>query len=173
MMRVLNVIWFCAFVVAVITVPFLLADTVKFIKARPINRLGASQFRFSRTMSVFVISCLIVITISTSMSIYVRNDVLKFVNGLSGNYTVYVNQQQVREPDKMVSALKDVAPYWGHHSHPTKRIHLLIRNDVRDLRLELARDSANPQEYWIFYLDQELTTENEIGRITTSAFNDY
>ena len=44
MMRVLNVIWFCAFVVAVITVPFLLADTVKFIKARPINRIGASQF---------------------------------------------------------------------------------------------------------------------------------
>ena len=172
-MRVLNVIWYCAFVVAVIAVPFLLADCARFIKAQPVNRLGAPQFNFSRTMSLFVISCLTVITISTAMSIYARHDVLKFVHGLSGNYTVYVNQQQVREPDNMVSALKEVAFYWGHHSHPTKRIHLLIRNDVRDLRLELARDSDNPQEYWIFYLDQDLTSENEIGRITTSAFNEY
>lgn len=173
MMKVLSIVCYCATVIAVITVPFLVADILRFIRARPINRLGVSQFHFSRTMGLFVISCLIVIIISTSVSIYVRNDVLKFVNGLSGNYTVYVNQQQIHEPDKMISALKEVAPYWGHHSHPTKRIHVLIRSDVRDLRLDLARDSANPQEYWVFYLDQDLISENEIGRITTSVFNEY
>ena len=172
-MKVLSIVCYCATVIAVITVPFLVADILRVIRARPINRLGVSQFHFSRTMGLFVISCLIVIIISTSVSIYVRNDVLKFVNGLSGNYTVYVNQQQIHEPDKMISALKEVAPYWGHHSHPTKRIHVLIRSDVRDLRLDLARDSANPQEYWVFYLDQDLISENEIGRITTSVFNEY
>lgn len=57
----------------------------------------------------------------------------------------------------IVSAWKELAPYWAHHSHPTKRIRVDIRTDVRDLRLELGRDSENLQEYWVFYpeLDRE------------------
>lgn len=172
MMTVLNVISYCAAAVAVIAIPYLLIDCARFNKARKVRPLVTPRFP-KKAISLFLVSTLTVVIVSTAMSTYARYDVLKFVNSLSGNYKVYVNQQEVPEPDKMVSALKELAPYWAHHSHPTKRIRLLIRTDVRDLTLELGRDSDNPQEYWIFYPEHDLTSNNEIGRITTSAFNEY
>src|SRR5687767_10623748 len=107
------------------------------------------------------------------MTTYARRDVLSFLQNLSGNYTVYVNHQEVRESEKIISSLKEIAPYWAHHSSPTTRIRVDIHSDMRDLTLELGRDSGNPQEYWVFYSGHSVTSDNEIGRITTSAFDEY
>jgi hypothetical protein len=104
---------------------------------------------------------------------YARHDALSFVQNLSGNYTVDVNHQRVRDSDIVISALKEITPYWAHHSHPTTRIRVDIRCDARGLTLELGRDSDNPQEYWVFYPEHGVTSDTEIGRITTAAFDEY
>jgi hypothetical protein len=105
--------------------------------------------------------------------LYARRDALNFLQSLPANYTVYVNEQEIHDPDKIISSLKEITPYWAHHSHPTTRIRVDVRGDGRELRLELGRDSANPQEYWVFYSAHSVTADNEIGRITTSAFDEY
>lgn len=173
-MNTLNVICNCAFATSIIALPFLLVNWAKYMKAQPVNRLVAVRPGFPiKSVSFFVISILTTIVAASVMTTYARRDALNFVQSLSGDYTVYVNHKQVRDSDKMISALKQIAPYSAHHSHPTKRIRVDIRSDERDLTLELGRDSDNLQEYWVFYSEHSVTSDNEIGRITTSAFDDY
>lgn len=126
-----------------------------------------------KSMSFFVVSGVTTILVSSVMTTYARHEAVNFVQSLSGNYTVYVNEQEIRDSEKLISALKGIKPYWAHHSHPTKRIRVLIRSDEKYLTLELGRDSDNPQEYWVFSLAHDVTSNNEIGRITTAAFDDY
>lgn len=174
MMTFLNVICYCAFAAAIIALPFLLVNWVRYMKAQPVNRLVVIRSGFpTKSVSFFVIPILIAGVAGSIITTYARHDALKFIQSLSGNYTVYVNEQQVPDTDKIVSALKELAPYWAHHSHPTKRIRVDIRTDVRDLRLELGRDSENLQEYWVFYPELDASGQNEIGRITTAAFDEY
>ena len=173
-MKTLNVICNCAFATSIIALPFLLVNWMRYIKAQPVNKLVAVRSGFpTKSVGFFLISTLTVVVVASVMTTYARHDALKFIQSLSGNFTVYVNQQQVRDSDKIISALKEIAPYWAHHSHPTKRIRVDIRSDVRDLTLELGRDSDNLQEYWVFYSEHGVTSNNEIGRITTSAFDEY
>jgi hypothetical protein len=107
------------------------------------------------------------------MTTYARHDAVNFIQSLSGNYVVYIDGSQVDNPDRIISALKQIVPYPAHHSHPTKRIRVEIRSEAKDLTLELGRDSDNRQEYWVFYSASDVGSNNEIGRITTSAFDDY
>jgi hypothetical protein len=173
-MTLLYLITYCAFITAIIALPFLLVNWVRYMKAQPVNRLVVIRSGFpTKSVNFFVISIFIAMITGSVITTYARHEALKFIQSLSGNYTVYVNDEHVRDPEKMISALKDLAPYWAHHSHPTKRIRVDIRNDVRDLRLELGRDSGNSQEYWVFYPELGLSGQTEIGRITTSAFDEY
>ena len=143
------------------------------MNSRPLNRPGSGRSEFPiKSVSFFLVSTLTAIVLATVMTTYARRDVLNFIQGLSGNYKVYINRQQVQEPDKIISALREIQPYSMHHSHPTKRIRIDILSDGRDLTLELARDSDRPQEYWVFCSPESVTSNNEIGRITTSAFDD-
>lgn len=95
------------------------------------------------------------------------------MQNLSGPYTVYVNNHPARDPDKVISDVKSLAPQLGHHSHPTKRIRVEIRSEQGSLTLELDRDSGFPQQYWVFYPKYGITSNNEIGRITTPVFDEY
>jgi len=173
-MNTLNVICNCAFATTIIALPFLLVNWARYMKAQPVNRLLAVRSGFpTKSVSFFVISALTVGVIASVMTTHARHDALNFIRNLSGNYTVHVDQLQVRDPDRMISALKEIAPYWAHHSHPTTRIRVEIRGDERNLTLELGRDSGNQQEYWVFYPEHSVTSNNEIRRITTSAFDGY
>ena len=172
-MKLLNVICNCAFAAAIIALPFLLVNWMKYMKAQPVNKLVVRHAFPTKSVGFFLIPTLTVVVVATVMTTYARHDALKFIQSLSGNYTVYVNHEQVADSDKIISALKGIAPYSAHHSHPTKRIHVVIRSAVRDLTLELGRDSDNAQEYWVFYLEHSAIENSEIGRITTPAFDEY
>jgi hypothetical protein len=173
-MNALNVLCYCAFAASIIALPFLLVNWARYMKTQPDSRLITGRPGFpTKSVSFFVISALTAGVLASAMTTYARRDALNFLQSLSGNYTVYVNQQKVPDADRIISALKEVTPYWAHHSHPTARIRVDIRSDVRDMTLELGRDSGNPQEYWVFYSEHSATSDNEIGRITTSAFDDY
>ena len=85
-----------------------------------------------------------------------------------------VDDKPVQNPDAIVAALSQVAHYWAHHSHPTKRIHIDLRSADDRLALELGRDSGDQKEYWVFCPACAITgPNNEIGRITTPLFDEY
>jgi hypothetical protein len=173
-MKALNVISYVSFFAALVALPFLLVNWAIYMKRRPADSLAALQPPFpSKSVGFFLVSCVTAMIAAGVITTYARREALNFIQSLSGDYTVYVNEQQVRDSDKLISALKEIEPYWAHHSHPTKRIRVLIRNGERDLRLELGRDSDDPQEYWVFSLEPEVSLDNEIGRITTAAFDEY
>ena len=173
-MNNLNVITYCAFAASIISLPFLLVNWWRYMQGQPANRLVVIRTGFpTKSVSFFLISVFTTIAAASIMTTYASRDVSSFLQNLSGNYTVYVNRQEVRESEKIISSLKEIAPYWAHHSHPTTRIRVDIHSDARDLTLELGRDSGNPQEYWVFYSKHSVTSDNEIGRITTSAFDEY
>jgi len=173
-MKTLNIIGYCAFAASLIALPFLLVNWAIYMKRQPANSLATPPSAFPiKSVSFFLVSCVITVVIAIVLTTDARNEALNFIRSLPGNYTVYVNEQQVRDPQKLISALREVRPYEAHHSHPTKRIPVLIRTDERDLRLELGRDSDNPEEYWVFSVGQDAISDTEIGRITTAAFDEY
>jgi hypothetical protein len=144
------------------------------MKSRPINRLVAVRTGFpTKSVSFFLVSALTTGAAAVVITSYASRDAVNHIRSLSGNYVVYVEGRQVRDSDKLISALKEIAPYAAHHSHPTKRIRVEIRGDVRELTLELGRDSDRPQEYWVFYPQFGVTSSSEIGRITTAALDEY
>lgn len=175
-MHTLNIIFYCAAATSIIALPFLLVNWARYMKQRSANNFGAVQSSGEfpiKSVSFFVIPILIAGAIASVMTTSARDEALSFIQDLSGNYTVYVNQQPARDTDRIISSLKGITPYWAHHSHPTKRIRVDIRSDKGNLTLELGRDSGDPREYWVFYTEHGVTSNNEIGRITTSAFDEY
>ena len=173
-MKALNIICYLSFFAALVALPFLVVNWAIYMKRRQANGLASPKSAFPRkSVGFFLISCLTAIIVGGVITTYVRREALNFIQSLPENYTVYVNEEQVRDSHKLISALKGIAPYWAHHSHPTKRIRILIRSDEGDLRLELGRDSDTPQEYWVFSLEHDVSSNNEIGRITTAAFDEY
>lgn len=172
-MNTLNVICYCALAATVLAVPVLLVNWWKYNNERR-NRLRTSKAEFpTKSVSFFLISVCVAMAAATIVTTYARHDALNFLQNLPANYSVYVNQRQVTDPDGMISSLKEITPYPAHHSHPMSRIHVDIRTDVSELSLELRRDSERPQEYWVYYSGYSVTSNNEIGRITTSAFDGY
>ena len=170
-MKALEIIQFCAFAAVLIALPFLIVNWAIHMKQQPVNSLAARSGFPIKSVAFFVIPCVTGIVVASFTSSYARREALSFLGSLSGNYAVYVNDREAPDPDKLISALKTMKPYWAHHSHPTKRIRVLIKSDEKHLTLELGRDSDNRQEYWIF--GEGLTSNNEIGRITTPAFDEY
>jgi hypothetical protein len=177
MIDILHLIFYWAVAASLIAFVFLLKNFVRFAKKTGL-RCGANtnglsaEFPFISAI-FFVVPTAIVGVTAGLITTSVRGEVLGFLGGLSGHYTVCVDRQPAAEADKIIVALKRVAPYSAHHSHPAKRIRVDIRNGNQDLTLELGRDSQNPQEYWIFHPKYRVTSNNEIGRVTTSVFDGY
>ena len=57
-----------------------------------------------------------------------------------------------------------------HHTHPTRVFKVVLETTKGTLNLNLARDSGNPNEYWVFYPGYQSTTSNDIGKILTLTF---
>jgi hypothetical protein len=174
MVQVLNIIGYCAFAIALITLPFLLISWVMYIKAQPTNRLVAVRTGFPvKSVTIFVLAVLIAIVADSIVTTAVRNEALGFLENVSGSYRVYLEGREAANPDRIVSALKQISPVEAHHSHPTKRILVEIRSDQGTLQLELGRDSDRQQEYWVFATTDSVTSSKDIGRITTAEFDGY
>lgn len=173
----LNLIFYLVSAIPFVALPFLLVNWVKYMKVRSANRSRIDPLPAKipiKSVIFFAAPILVAIAVAEIVSSRSRTEVLSFLRDLSGNYKVYVNSKPARDPDRVVAALKEVAPSAiGHHSHPTKMIRVDIQGETNSLTLELGRDSGSPQEYWVFNPRYRLTSNNEIGRVTTTAFDDY
>jgi hypothetical protein len=175
--KILNLLFYAVSLIPFIALPFLLVNWVRYMKARSENR---SRFvplpaKFpTKSVLFFAVPIALVISIAEIMTSRSRTEALNFLRDLPGNSKVYVNSQPARDPKAIVSVLKTTSPWLlGHHSSPTKMIRVDIESEQGNLTLELGRDSAYAQEYWVFYPKYRVTSNNEIGRITTPVFDEY
>jgi hypothetical protein len=174
--KILNLLFYFVSIIPFIALPFLLVNWVRYMKARAENR---SRFvplpvKFPVKSTLFFAGPIIIaIAIAEIMATRSRVEAINFLRDLSGNYKVYVNSQPAHDPDKVVSALKASSSQLAHHSHPTKMIRVDIYSDTGRLTLDLGRDSGSAQEYWVFYPKYRVTSNNEIGRVTTPVFDEY
>jgi hypothetical protein len=174
--KALDLIFYGASAMAILSLPFLLVNWLQYMRARARAAFPSSRAAVSfpaKSIGLFVTSILIAVAVASVATTSARQEAQRFLRELPSDATVYVNGQPISDQEEVLSTLKGVASYWAHHSHPTTLIRLDVTSSKGNLALELGRDSGNPREYWVFSPEQGITSKNEIGRITTSAFDKY
>jgi hypothetical protein len=129
-----------------------------------------APMKSTRAFLIPIATFLAVCELSTSTA---RQQVRHRINSLGPGSTVSVNGAVVQNPSDVLDALNDLRWERGHHSHPTKKIGVVISDQSGHVVLTLARDSENPKEYWVFLPKYWITSKSEVGRIKTSAFDNY
>ena len=102
-----------------------------------------------------------------------HEEVLHGVNSLRDSCTISVNGHLMEDPGVLLYALRELRWTLGHHSHPTRNLDVKISGQTQSITLSVARDSENPQEYWVFAPRYWITSRTDIGRIKTSALDRY
>ena len=125
------------------------------------------------TIACFVIPILLIFALGSLMQTIVRKEVKAFLRNTSSNVAVEINKSPVENKDQIIAELVKVASIPAHHSHSTNRFRINVKDGNEGLIIELGRDSSRKQEYWVYYLGYGHTYVNEIGRITTSLFDEY
>ncbi len=171
----LHIIIILAIFTTVLSVPFLLYNWIKYtVDQREFkNRQIQNPPNFPiKSVSFFLVPIFVAAIVSQFTTTTDKNKVAAFFQQLPEERQVYINKTPTQNAEQVISTLRTVAPYWAHHSHPTKRIDIDVVSPQNKLSLELRRDSGNPQEYWVFYTGEN-GLESEIGRITTSIFDEF
>lgn len=157
-MRILDLIAGVTSVTALVVLPFSLYNFYR----HPI-----------RSFLAFGIPVLVSICAFNASQKIAQSKVLEKLDSFSEKFEISINATPVSNPNQVLLALKTLRWLPAHHSNPTKRINVEIYDDRRHIAFSLARDSGNPQEYWVFYPKYYITTYNEIGRIVTLVFDNY
>ena len=159
--------------VGVIAIPFLVINWTRYVIALNGAPLALVPFP-TKTVLFFVAPLFVAMAaaeIATSIS---RQKVVELLRQPDATqFRVLVNDRPVTNGSEIVVDLRGISSDWGHHSHPTKRTRLQIDGASDRLLLELGRDSDRPHEYWVFDPSGAITTENEIGRVTTQLLDSY
>jgi hypothetical protein len=125
------------------------------------------------TIAAFFIPIIMIFILSFTVKKIVRHEVKTWLENVSDDAIVSINDEVIRKPQTVIDELRKLAVRPAHHSHATKRIRVAITDNDQGLVIDLGRDSQLPQEYWVFYLGYRHTKVNEIGRITTSLFENF
>lgn len=138
-------------------------------KRRPNSRILATALWLS---GLFATPILLIFLFSGLVSRQAKSEFDKFV-GDHNQVVIYIDGRPAAESMQALAALESMRQVEGHHSHPMNKILVELRSGSDKLLLVLGRDSDFPQEYWIFYPRYRSSNSNEIGRITTPAFDGY
>jgi hypothetical protein len=106
-----------------------------------------------------------------------RNQIIQTLDEISQNPSVSVDGIAANNPKAIVEAIKTIANVSPHHSHPSDPFRIQIKDDRIAIELLIGRDSEIPNEYSVFVpKDRDSSVDqvgNEIGRVTSSAFEPY
>jgi hypothetical protein len=82
---------------------------------------------------------------------------------------IRVDGKPAADPERLLSALRQIKPHNYHHSHPTTVYRIALQTTEGPWELWLGRDSTVPDEYWVFYpgFDQA----NDIGTVVSDALD--
>lgn len=84
-----------------------------------------------------------------------------------------INGSPAAQPEPLLEALRSLRYIGPHRSSRTRRILVDIVSDKGLLRLELARDSQRPDEYWVMAPKYWTTATSDAARVQTRAFDQY
>ena len=111
-----------------------------------------------------------------SLGIVQNNARKEFKNILNQeNLTLNINGTELKHGDKleMIQILKSINKVPAHHSHPTSEIIIEIEHNGNKSNLYLNKDSERQNEYWVYWDKYQLSSSNEIGRITNEKLKNY
>lgn len=96
-----------------------------------------------------------------------RDEVRQRLNGPVAE--IRVDGKPAADPERLLSALRQIKPHNYRHSHPTTVYRIALQTRDGSLELLLGRDSTVPDEYWVFYpgFDQP----NDIGTVVSDALD--
>jgi hypothetical protein len=174
-MHFLSVSSYCFAVLSIVAFGFLIANFVPYWAKRRGHQLSSANSGPGfpiKSAGIFVGAVLLTMFVVSTLTSLSRQDVLEFVND-SRELKVYVNSQPAANSEEIIAAVKTLQSMAAHHSHPTKRIRIEFHSEKGVVTIECGRDSANAQEYWVFYPKYSMTSDTEIGRITTAALDAY
>jgi hypothetical protein len=84
---------------------------------------------------------------------------------------VLVDGTPIAAPEPLLAALRRIESRRYHHSHPTGSYRVQLQTSEGPLELILRRDSAVPNEYWVYYRGFKATEANDIGTVVTDALD--
>jgi len=82
---------------------------------------------------------------------------------------IRVNGAPAADPERLLSALRQIQPHNYHHSHPTTMYRIELQTTEGPLDLLLGRDSTVPNEYWVFY--RSFDQAEDVGTVVTDALD--
>jgi len=132
-----------------------------------------NQVHIPLTTVLFFGVPILVATAAANTSQHIAHDqILDQLAALKDDYQISINGRAAQNPSEILTALRKLDWLPAHHSSPTNRVSLQISGGSQ-VTLQLARDSSNPREYWVFDPKHYVTRHNEIGRIITPLFDAY
>jgi len=170
---VLDFVFVIALLVAVIAAPFSIVGWSNSLS----HPKGQRPFPLKSTL-FFAVPVLIGVLAAATSTLIAQSQVAGFLESLSERYTISVEGRIVQNRDEVLAAVKAFADLPAHHSSPTRELHVDISDPPRHLQLALARDSSDPQEYWVFApspskLAARASMKKDIGHIKTPVFDAY
>jgi hypothetical protein len=158
---------------AIVAAPFFAANWLIYVLKR--KKRGPFPIKSTLFFMIPVVLCFITSWASTAIA---EGDVHQFWNALSPNYVVSINGRPADNREEILATLKTAHSLMAHHSHPTHTIYIQISDLPRHLSLQIARDSEDPHEYWVFVsspsqLASRGDLKADIGHVKTSVFDAY
>jgi hypothetical protein len=169
-MTVLDVVSYTSIILAVSSAPFFLFSCVPYFASKgsgPVSRIASVSF------SVFVLSVIVGLFTGWTRVSIVRYNVIDELRAAPDNCRISINGNPAQNSKEILRVLRTLRTSPAHHSHPTHAINIQISYGSEHMMLRLARDSDDPKEYWVFFPKYGITSTSEVGRIKTSALDNY
>ena len=102
-----------------------------------------------------------------------RHQLLTVVAQSSG---VILNGQTLSDPSVVLAALGRLTSVPAHHSSPTTPIQLSLTGAPSAVAITIARDSQNPNEFWVYRPGSNLHNDplgQDAGRIVSSDLDSF
>ena len=135
--KALDLIFYGASAMAIMSLPFLLANWWRYMKARARAAFPSSRAAVpfpAKSIGLFVTSILIAAAAASVATTSARQEAQRFLRELPSDVTVYVNGQPISDQEEVLSTLEGVTSYWAHHSHPTTWIRVDVMSSKATCR---------------------------------------
>ena len=179
----MNTAFYGVSVVCVLAIALVLFNWVKYLRSllrsasapqQPGHtELLSAQFP-TKSTTFFVGTIALAFAITGAVTERARAYVQDAIASVAADTHIFVNGERPSNAPEVLASLKSMHWEIGHGSHSTTRIGVEVEAPTGNhIFLVLGRDSSIPMEYWVFYPKWPITSNNELGRIRTEAFNAY